>query len=293
MNQPKLTYVLTTYNKLFFLQMVLEDLIIHCADDEDIVIVDGGSTDGTVEYLSSIQDCPKISKVVSAKDRGEAHGFNKAILLAKGDLIKVITDDDVFHWQSVRSCKEFMSSHPDVDLMGSSGAAINLDADDIFVPLDYLENFSAWKSSNIPFAFCGLGLMIRRESLPLLGLFDLKYVRVDAEYSLRATSNDVNLAWLATPSWVRITNGASNSVKYFDKCVEEENKLNYLYFNKLSIVNKFKSRIKKSLRPILKTKNLSMLALNENEKIKNTFRLSRAWLDKNSRPESNESILRK
>lgn len=293
MNNPKLTYVITTFNKIFFLKMVVADLIENCADDEDIVIVDGGSTDGSVAYLESIKDNPKISNIVSEKDKGEAHGFNKALLLAKGDLIKIITDDDVFHWPSVRACKNFMIKNPDIDLSGSNGAGLNLNSENIFVPMDYSHDYKKWKSRNMPFAFCGLGLMMRRTSIPLLGLFDLTYILVDAEFSLRTTSKNVNLVWLATPSWVRIANDASNSVKYFDKCVSELVKLNYIYLNKFSFGLILLNRLKRIIKRYLKKKNNSILTHTEDEKIKKVFAMGRAWLEANSNPESNELILRK
>ena len=48
-----LSYVLTTRNKLPYLKEVMTRLIENVQDDEEIVVVDGASTDGSVEYLKN------------------------------------------------------------------------------------------------------------------------------------------------------------------------------------------------------------------------------------------------
>src|SRR5438552_17918629 len=96
MDKISLSYLLTTYNKLSYLKEVLKTLMDNRKDDEEIIVTDGGSTDGTREYLQKIYQDGKIDQYISEKDFGEAHGFNKGIMKARGELVKIITDDDVF-----------------------------------------------------------------------------------------------------------------------------------------------------------------------------------------------------
>lgn len=282
MNDTSLTYILTTYNKIDFLKIVLSDLLENCTFNEDVVVVDGGSTDGTVEYLNSLNTHLNISTIISEKDKGEAHGFNKAMLLAKGDLIKVITDDDIFHWPSVRACKNYMIANNTIDMMGSNGVGLNLAAENIFSPMNYTNEFNQWKNTNKVFSFCGLGLMIRRSSIPLLGLFDVNYTLVDAEYTLRSTSKKIGLAWLTTPSWVRIANESSNSVKYFEKCFMEQRKLNFIYFGKIEYMILLRHKIRNFIKRFVVKKNVSILTKTDNIRITEIFIKGRTWLQKNS-----------
>jgi len=60
----------------------------------EYIIVDGGSTDGTVEIISKYRD--KIAKFVSEKDKGVFDGMNKGIKLATGDIIGILNSDDVY-----------------------------------------------------------------------------------------------------------------------------------------------------------------------------------------------------
>ena len=52
--------------------------------------------------------------------------------------------------------------------------------------------------------------MIRRASLPLVGLLATGMVWVDGEFAWRVTSGKASLAWLTAPTWVRLENARSN-----------------------------------------------------------------------------------
>ena len=51
MSDIKLSYVITTYNKFPFIKEVLTNLINNKKQDEEIIVTDGKSTDGSVEWL--------------------------------------------------------------------------------------------------------------------------------------------------------------------------------------------------------------------------------------------------
>lgn len=60
----------------------------------EYIIVDGASTDGTVEVVQSYGD--KISKFVSEPDRGLYDAMNKGIALATGDVVGILNSDDFY-----------------------------------------------------------------------------------------------------------------------------------------------------------------------------------------------------
>lgn len=226
-----LTYIITTYNKIEFLKITLERTIKNCAGDEEIVVVDGGSSDGTAEYLGMLYDKRLIHQYVSEKDYGEGHGYNKAILMARGQLIKIITDDDVFCFEAIRVCKNFMLNNPQIDLLNTHGANYNLPANgeiSVFTtPYDiYMKE---WIETGKPFDFCMLGTMLNKRSLALLGLLNPSIKRADAEYSLRVTSQKIKMAWYSAVSYVRVHNDKSNSQIYENAIREETDRLAAFY----------------------------------------------------------------
>ncbi len=226
-----LSYVLTTFNKFQYLQVTLPLLINACKPDEEIVIVDGGSNDGSAGFLQDLFERCKIHQLISERDRGEAHGTNKGLLMAKGKLVKIISDDDVYSYENIQVCKNFMLNNPDIDLLATSGFYLNVLARDKIKihSNDQLLAYQIWVHNKQPFLFTGLGIMLRRKSISLLGLFDSSYFIVDFEYSLRVTSGNAKLAWYSGYTFVNIINPSSNSHKHWIRLYNEKERLIKLY----------------------------------------------------------------
>lgn len=231
MSQYSLSYVLTTYNKLDFLRVAVPKAAACIKPDEELIVIDGGSTDGGAEYLQGLYERGLIQQFVSERDCGEGHGFNKAMLMAKGEVVKLLTDDDVFHFDAIGHCKDFMLANPRIDFLNTHGGWYEQETDnDIFMfTAASLIATHNWRIDRKPFAFCMLGAMLNRKSLPLLGLFNPDIKRADAEYSLRITSQKIKLAWYTGVTYVRILNELSNSILFSERIKRETEKLDQFY----------------------------------------------------------------
>lgn len=289
-----LSFVVTTRNKLPLLREVVNRLINNVKADEEIIVIDADSTDGTKEYLQELFNSGKIHQYLSEPDKGEAHGFNKGFLKARGKLIKVITDDDDFYWQGIQECKEFMLSHPEIDVLGTDGGGTTWPKISSILPQVHYNIYQKWKLQSIPFWFCGLGLMIRRSSLPLTGLFHTGLVRVDAEFSLRITSIPVNLAWYTGFNYVRITNSQSNTITQNKRIILEGKKLTQFYlegkYKKAeSLWIKLKNFIY-SIKPKCKTNSIKNYSQSENWS--DVFAMCDKWLEENNNKVKKEFIFK-
>ena len=60
----------------------------------EYIIIDGGSTDGTIDIINKYKD--RVVKFVSEKDKGIYDGMNKGIKLATGDIIGILNSDDLY-----------------------------------------------------------------------------------------------------------------------------------------------------------------------------------------------------
>lgn len=210
--RPVLSYIIVTRNKLQFLKHVLNRLIFNCQSDEEIIVIDGASNDGTTEFLNEVYSQGLIHKFISEPDISEGHAFNKGMLLAEGELIKVMTDDDVFDFDIIKKCKSFMIQNLDIHYMNSFTIAYDIKNEKMIPHSIDSEAFFNWLNLNKrPYHLCGLGLMIRKSSLPLLGLFKVDTKLPDLEYSLRITSLPVNAAWCSGIVAIQLLNSRSIS----------------------------------------------------------------------------------
>jgi len=296
-NQIKLSYVMTTYNKLPYLKEAMSRLIANLQPDEEIVVTDGASTDGTVEYLSELYQQGKIHQFISEPDKGEAHGLNKGMLIAKGELIKIITDDDVFYYPAIQECKKFMQENLDVDILSGNLGLISIATHFEYISIlkQYEFFFKYWLSEKINSCFfCGLPILIRKNRISKLGLFDTSFIHVDLEYSMRITNLKANIAWSTSVMVVAFTNINSNSQSVKEEIRDKEmNRINSFYENSsliyeinqskqnklptlIKLFIKLTNKLKKNFCKIKKTsQNLSIQSLTaivtENEQWDVTF----------------------
>ncbi|MDP3962619.1 MAG: glycosyltransferase [bacterium] len=250
MNTIQLTYLVTTKNKLPFLKSRLDKLTQNRGVDEEILVADGASTDGSREFLKKAFEAGEIDYFTSEPDFGESHALNKLFLIAKGNLITIITDDDAFYYPAIQASKGFLLEHPDIDIISTDGGSFHKTSSSLdehplqlIRTLDYRQKYEEWTKNKTPFSFCGLGVMLRRSSLPLLGLWDLSFRAADAEFSLRTTAGKAKIAWYTGYSFVNISNPQSVSFVFKDKIKVEIKRLDQFYFgNKKKLILKQKFR---------------------------------------------------
>ncbi|RTQ50615.1 glycosyltransferase family 2 protein [Hymenobacter gummosus] len=222
----RLSYYITTFQKLPYLKVVLQDLIDNRQPDEEIVVADGGSKDGTPEWLRELHAAGKIQQFISLPDKGEAHGVNRALLACRGEVLKWINDDDVFCYPAIRECRDFLLNNPEYDVIGADGFD-NYTGQELEL-VEHVAHFTKWKEQKEPFGFYGPGLMLRRSSLALIGVTHALSRFVDNEYTYRITSLPVKMAWYRKPVFVRIINPDSNTLKFL-KIKRTEQGINDVY----------------------------------------------------------------
>jgi glycosyltransferase involved in cell wall biosynthesis len=93
LTNPKISFVVPTFNSERHLRQSLNSICNNSYQNKEIVIVDGESTDKTLDVLN---DFPDISfNVSSEKDSGIYQAINKGVQRADGDLICVLGSDDI------------------------------------------------------------------------------------------------------------------------------------------------------------------------------------------------------
>lgn len=95
----KVSIITATYNSESTLKACLDSVANQTAlANIEHIIVDGRSKDAT---LALVNQYPHVSTIVSEKDRGIYHAFNRGVALATGDLVYFLNSDDCFYDNSV------------------------------------------------------------------------------------------------------------------------------------------------------------------------------------------------
>jgi glycosyltransferase involved in cell wall biosynthesis len=191
-----ISYIVCTKNRLSYLKILFDQFLNYCQPDEEIIVIDGNSTDGSKEFLQQLFDQGKIHQLVSEPDKNQAHGWNKGFLLARGTIIKKMIDDDVHSLSAIRRCKQFMLQNPLVDICISNCLVTDLAAPRNIHIASRLNYYEAWKAGEVTcFTFSDVYMLIRKNSLSYLGLFDTQFTMMDWEYSLRCSFLKANIAY--------------------------------------------------------------------------------------------------
>ena len=100
----KVSIITVSFNSAKTIADTIDSVLSQDFPEIEYIIVDGCSTDGTVDIIRQNENC--ISQWVSEKDRGMYDAMNKGIAMATGDVIGILNSDDVY-----------MNSHVISDLM--------------------------------------------------------------------------------------------------------------------------------------------------------------------------------
>ena len=114
----KISIITSVWNNKETIKDAIESVLNQTYENIEYVVVDGGSSDGTVDVVQSYGD--KISKFVSEKDKGIYDGLNKGVKLATGDVVAFLHSDDIYASPTILEdiAKVFQSDeHLDGDLV--------------------------------------------------------------------------------------------------------------------------------------------------------------------------------
>lgn len=94
----KLSIITINYNNLEGLRRTVKSVMLQTWRDFEWIIIDGGSIDGSREFIEEIASNPEsnISFWCSGKDKGVYNAMNKGILRAKGDYLNFMNSGDCF-----------------------------------------------------------------------------------------------------------------------------------------------------------------------------------------------------
>ncbi len=115
MKSPIVSIVTPSYNQVQFLEETILSVINQSYPHIEYIIVDGGSTDGSVELIKKYED--RIDNWVSEQDQGQTDAINKGFERASGDIFAWINSDDTYQDGAIQEAVEFLAGNPDVGMV--------------------------------------------------------------------------------------------------------------------------------------------------------------------------------
>jgi len=121
-HKDKVSIIISVLNARKVLENCIISILNQDYKDFELIIIDGGSVDGTVEILENHSD--KLSFWISEKDTGIYNAWNKALLRASGEWICFIGSDDILLPGSLTKFVA-MANYPEVNFVSSRVMVVN------------------------------------------------------------------------------------------------------------------------------------------------------------------------
>ncbi len=114
MSRLSISLVTPSLNRASFLSATIDSVLKQGYPALEYWVVDGGSTDGTLDLLRSYED--RI-RWISEADTGQSEAINKGWRLSQGEIIGWLNSDDLLYPNALERISSFFTEHPEVDFV--------------------------------------------------------------------------------------------------------------------------------------------------------------------------------
>jgi glycosyltransferase involved in cell wall biosynthesis len=187
----KFSIITACLNRREFIGAAIESVLAQNYPEFEHWIIDGGSSDGTLEVLNRY---PHL-KVLSEPDRGVYDAWNKGIDRASGDVVSILNSDDVYADGALQSCARILAAAPSVPVLSGGCQIFRMSSRGTAVEMHRYQNPNRYRLS-LQNATVGLPIInsrfFRRSLFDKVGRFDLAYaVASDREFLVRAALSGI------------------------------------------------------------------------------------------------------
>ena len=165
--KPLVSIVTPSFNQAPFLEQTLLSVLEQNYPRVEYIVIDGGSTDGSVEIIKKYED--KLAHWVSEKDSGQAEAINKGLAHATGDIVAWINSDDFYFPSAISSAAVMFETYPDVGMVYGDTVAVDENGEAIHFP-----KYAQWDLQDLlTFNIIGQpAVFMRRDVLLKAGFLD-------------------------------------------------------------------------------------------------------------------------
>lgn len=114
---PLVSIITPSFNQARFLETTIQSVLGQDYPRFEYIIVDGGSTDGSLEIIKKYSD--RLAAWISEPDRGQTDAINKGFKVAKGEILAWLNSDDTYNPGAISSAVDYLNRHPEIGLVYS------------------------------------------------------------------------------------------------------------------------------------------------------------------------------
>ena len=115
LQEVSFSIILPVYNNVQYISLAIESFLAQNYLNVELIIIDGSSTDGTVEVILDYSKAHKNIRWISEPDSGQSEAMNKGIAMAHGEYISFLNSDDYYSPNTFREAAEkiYDANYPD------------------------------------------------------------------------------------------------------------------------------------------------------------------------------------
>lgn len=220
---PKFTIITICLNESKNIRRTCESIASQTFKDKEWIVLDGASTDDTLEILSEFDT--NITHLVSEPDDGIYHAMNKGIGISRGEYIIFMNGGDVF---ATNEALKIVAAAPQTDLIYGDIFLEKVGAEKVQYPTQIKENFLL--KNMLPHQ----ATFFRRELFYKFGIYDTSY-KIAADYELYIRLLElakVSHHHIAEPLAVFDRTGISSDQAFRALRKRENHRIRKKYFNR-------------------------------------------------------------
>ena len=189
---PKFSIITVTYNAGKVLEDTIQSVVFQTYRNVEYIIVDGGSTDNTLDVVHKYQE--RISKVISEPDKGLYDAMNKGIRMATGDYLCFLNAGDELHEnETLQKIVYTLKGKELPDVIYGETAIVDEEGHFLHMRRLSTPEHLHWKSFKEGMLVCHQAFLTRRE-LALANPYDLRYLfSADFDWCIRIMKQSKNL----------------------------------------------------------------------------------------------------
>lgn len=182
-DRPLVSIVTVVKNGAGHLAQCMESVFAQNWPDVEYIIIDGGSTDGTLDIIRRFED--RIDYWVSEPDRGIYDAMNKGIALAGGELIGLLNSDD---WYEPGAIGAAATAYGEKGVPGIYYGDRHLVQVDMGRVYEMPSSLDVWRGMTV----CHQAMFVHRDVYRQIGSYDLRYrLAADFDFFVRAVREEI------------------------------------------------------------------------------------------------------